>query len=471
MTQNNTKREPTVKSKTYIAEMIYDPQESKTQFAIKRKGEPVQYAPHIEVGQSQILPLSPDNNLLKAQAIRLPSRAEEFESKEKLIADIQNFIHQYLDISDRFEKIAPYYVLMTWTYDKFNEVPYLRTLGDYGSGKTRFLETIGSICYQPIFAGGSTTVAPIFRMMNKIGGTLILDEADYRFSNKTTDMVKVLNNGYSRGMPLMRVEGRGNYSTKTFNIFGPKIIASKERYDDKALESRFIVEQMGQTKMREDIPLNLDKDFYEQAQKLRNKLLSWRLENYFADFRDQQVGIDSDVHPRLRQIALPLLQIMDDNEPQEALKEFFREQHQQLIQDRQSSLAGQVLKAVLQMKNNGYTKLKVKDIAETCNSIRGGDKDISSRKTGEILNEKLRLNTARITSNGNYGINVSEHKERIEILKEKYGFEAFEQNEPAEEKSRASQDGDKSTEQLNVPNVAGYTSSDNGEITKGDMPF
>jgi len=464
MTQDNkTKREPTVKDTSYIAEMVYEPKSGKTRFAIKSKEEPVQYAPHIESEHGQILPLSADNDLLKTHALRLPSRAEEFASKESLIEEIQGFVYQYLDVSDRFEKIAPYYILMTWTYDKFNEIPYLRTLGDYGSGKTRFLETIGSICYQPIFAGGSTTVSPIFRMMDKIGGTLILDEADYRFSNKTTDMVKVLNNGYSKGMPLMRTEGRGNYSVRSFRVFGPKIIASKEHYNDKALESRFIVEQMGQTKMREDIPLNLDKSFYTQAQKLRNKLLSWRLENYFSSFDAERVGVGNDLHPRLQQIALPLLQIIDGDEPREALKDFFTEQHEQLIQDRQNSLAGQVLKAVLQMKANGYTKLKVKDIAKTCNEIKSSGDNITSRKAGNVLNEKLRLNTKRNTSGGNYGVDVSQHEERIEILKEKYGFERLDKD--GSDKTEA-----ESTEQLNVSNVAEDTSPDS-EITKGDMPF
>jgi hypothetical protein len=383
------------------------------------------------------------------------------------VEDIQEFIHRYLDVSERFERIAPYYILMTWMYDKFNEIPYLRALGDYGSGKTRFLQTIGSICYKPTFAGGSTTVSPIFRMMNKIGGTLILDEADYRFSNKTVDMVKVLNNGYSKGMPLMRSEGRGNYSVKAFRVFGPKIVASKERYKDKALESRFIVEQMGQSKVRKDIPLNLDRGFYEHAKNLRNQLLRWRLDNYHDDFEDVEKDTEADVHPRLQQISLPLLTIIDDKKAERALRSFFQDHNEKLVHDRQNSLSGQVFSAILKLITKDYSKLKVKNIADTYNSMQENGESISSRKAGYILREKLRLDTRR-GNGGNYYFYPSEHKERIEVLKEEYGL-SEESIDSGEQTSNSS-----STdvgEQVNVSNLTDDTNKDGNEITKDDLPF
>ena len=60
-----------------------------------------------------------------------------------------------------FEEIATQYILLTWVYDKFNELPYLRLRGDFGSGKTRALLVIGSICYKPFFASGASTVSPL----------------------------------------------------------------------------------------------------------------------------------------------------------------------------------------------------------------------------------------------------------------------------------------------------------------------
>jgi hypothetical protein len=63
--------------------------------------------------------------------------------------------------------------------DAFNEVPYLRLRGEFGTGKTRFLQTVGSLCYRPIFTSGVSTVSPLFHLLDTFGGTLILDKADF----------------------------------------------------------------------------------------------------------------------------------------------------------------------------------------------------------------------------------------------------------------------------------------------------
>jgi hypothetical protein len=82
--------------------------------------------------------------------------------------------------------------------DRFNEVPYLRAIGDFGSGKSRFIQSIGILCYKPVFTGGATTPSPIFRIVNEVHGTLIIDEADFKFSDMTSEIVKILNTGYQK---------------------------------------------------------------------------------------------------------------------------------------------------------------------------------------------------------------------------------------------------------------------------------
>src|SRR2546425_944965 len=102
---------------------------------------------------------------------------------------LPNFLHRYVDLNPVFERLASYYVLLTWIYDDFNEVPYLRVRGDAGSGKTRFLLTLGSLCYKPVFASGASTASPLFRILDICRGTLIIDESDFRFSDEKADIV------------------------------------------------------------------------------------------------------------------------------------------------------------------------------------------------------------------------------------------------------------------------------------------
>ena len=140
---------------------------------------------------------------------------------------------------------------------------HLRVRGDYGTGKTRFLLIVGSIAYKPIFGSGASTVSPIFHLLEQFSGTLVIDEADFRFSDEKADLVKILNNGNVRGFPVLRAVAHknGEFSPYAFHVYGPKIIASRGTYDDKALESRFISEDMGGRSLRKDIPINLPKEF------------------------------------------------------------------------------------------------------------------------------------------------------------------------------------------------------------------
>ena len=88
---------------------------------------------------------------------------------------------------------------------------------------------MGGICYKPIFASGASTVSPIFHLLDSFKGTLIIDEADFRWSDEKTEIVKLLNNGNVRGMPVLRtrISQEREYNPRAFSVFGPKIVASR----------------------------------------------------------------------------------------------------------------------------------------------------------------------------------------------------------------------------------------------------
>lgn len=266
-----------------IAEMVYDEEEGTTAFALL-DGLTVVYQNSIyDTRQSKkVLPYEASNPLLTTHLVRLPSQAVQYRNEEQLLNDITNFIHCYCDLSPVFEAIAAHYVMFSWVYDGFNEVPYLRVIADFGKGKSRFLTTVGSLCYKPIFATGATSTSSIFRTLEAFRGTLVLDEADFRFSNEQSEMVKILNSGHAKGMPVLRSETTkdGQFIPTAFNVFGPKIVGSRSFYDDKALESRFIVEELGFRPVRSDIPTSLPSNFHTEALALRNQLLTYRLQNW-----------------------------------------------------------------------------------------------------------------------------------------------------------------------------------------------
>jgi len=404
-----------------LAELVYVPEEHKTTFCICKDGQ-WRYERELLVNGQRLVPYSPNNNLLKNEVVLLPSEPADFGSEEQLLAEIQSFIHRYVDVTPLYEKIATYYVLLSWVYDAFSELPYLRLRGDPGSGKTRFLLTVGSLCYKPIFASGASTVSPLFRILDAFRGTLIVDEGDFRFSDERAEIVKILNNGNARGFPVLRSEATGKeFNPRAYAVFGPKLVATRGYFEDRALESRCITEEMGQRALREDVPINLPARWKEEALGLRNKLLLFRFRNRHRCAAVESL-VDRSIEPRLNQIFVPLLSIIENQEARADLQNLARAYHRDLIDDRGMDTEAQVLEVIRDLLGGGHYP-SVKEIARWfADRHREEYKvEITPKWIGGILRRKLHLKTQK--SDGVYVIPPTEIP-KLARLYEKYGVTA-----------------------------------------------
>jgi hypothetical protein len=368
----------------------------------------------------RLVPYSADNNLLVHRVVLLPSEATEYGTEADLLAELRAFIHHYVDLPETFEEIAAHYALYTWIYDVFQEAPYLRVRGDYGSGKSRFLLTVGSLCYKPIFASGASTTSPIFRILDAFRGTLVIDESDFRFSDEKADIIKILNNGNAVGFPVLRSDAtpQKEFNPRAFSVFGPKIIASRNLFEDRALESRCISEEMGSRRPRPEIPFNLPQSFHEEARDLRNKLLLFRFRNFRLP-RDLATARDPHLEPRVAQILAPLLATVSDPLVQERLRELGRRQCRDLQADRGLSMEAQVLDVLGECLARPATPT-VQDIANRFAERYGAEmaKPVTARWMGWFLRARLGLPLTRTNS----GFSLSQAAgPLLRSLGEKYG--------------------------------------------------
>lgn len=404
-----------------LAEMVYD-SERGTAFVVGRGDEWTREESIVSTAGERLVPYSPRNNLLAHEVVLLPSLPEDYESEAKLVSDIRAFIHRYVDLSPLFEEVSSYYVLLSWLYDRFNELPYLRVQGDYGSGKSRFLLTVGSLCYKPIFASGASTVSPIFRILDAFQGTLIVDEADFRASDEKAEIVKILNNGNARGFPVLRSEilQTKEINPQAFAVFGPKLVATRGPFQDRALESRCLTEEMGGSRLRDDIPLNLPAAHKEEARRLRNKLLLFRLRNYEKP-RDLSALADRSIEPRLAQIFAPLMSVVDDPGTREAIRDLARRYGKDMTDIRGMDLEAEVLEVIRDLSKEG-APLTVKDIASRFAEIHREELEraVTPKWIGGILRRKLGLKPEK--SHGSFVLPLSEFG-KLPRLFEKYGIE------------------------------------------------
>lgn len=404
-----------------IAELVYDKVSRRTHLAVSAGGS-WSVADEIDgEGSEHWIPIPATNSLIRHDAVRLPSAPEPYGDVASLIAEIDAHISRYVVLSDWFRRLAAYYALFSWVYDAFQEVPYLRLVGDWGAGKTRALLVLGSLCYRPFFASGASTVSPIFHTLDTFRGTLVLDEADFRFSDQTTEIIKILNNGNVRGFPVFRtaITKDREFDPRAFQVFGPKIVAMRKSFADDALESRFITERMGAYTLRPEIPLNLPETHAIEAEALRNKLLQYRFDHRLSAAIDEK-AIDQGLSPRLNQILVPLLSIIPDASDRAMIRDAVA------LQDAERrELAAETAEGVLTstladlVVTEGGGSVSVSDVARRFASRfdQNLDRPMSPRYIGNFLRTRLGLKTYK--SNGVYVVKVDEKV--LSALKARYG--------------------------------------------------
>jgi hypothetical protein len=355
----------------------------------------------------------PTHDTLVGEVVHFASTAVPYDSQALLFKEIQSFLHRYLELPTDFEEIASLYILLTWVYEFAPSIPYLRVIGDWGTGKTRFLQVAGAVCFRPIFASGATTPAPIFRILEQFRGTLVLDEADFKDSSSWMEMVKLLNNGYRPGMPVLRADKEnGKWYPRSYQVFGPKLIATRFPFKDEALESRCLTSEM-EPLTRDDIPRVLPPSFDTEVNDLRAKLLTFRLAN-LTRLKGKTFGnelLEPNLQPRLQEILIPLKAMLNgDQSMVEALAGFIHRLQDSLFSRRQESNAGRVLAAIIELHRQGE-ELSSKCISEKANQMDEEAPPLPAEKIG-WQTRRLGLEKTRIPGCGRRVICWDEGKMR-----------------------------------------------------------
>lgn len=361
------------------------------------------------------IPLEPQSTYIKNQCLIFPSDLAPYENIEALIGEISQYVYRYCDVSPVFLRIVPYFVLLTYLYEDFYEIPYLRVIWDYGSGKSRFLRVVWNICYSPIISNGGTSLSSLFRMIEISKWTLILDEADFQYSDTTNEIIKLLNNGFAKWNPILRADG-DNFEPRAYDVYCPKIIGGRFEFRDKATESRCIVEIMKRTQ-RKDIPMNLSDTFERDSGTLRNKLYQFRYD-YQGKIAIQEERIEW-LEWRLNQILNPILSIIKsigNREDYENIIEYFQWRQKEIREERKFSLEGMIF-ALIQEKEsknfgNIYYSHILADLKEMDNSSQ-----MNPRKLGSLLKQH-EIKTIR--RNDGFVIPIQENRYQLDRIYKQY---------------------------------------------------
>ena len=180
-------------------------------------------------------------------------------------------IRRYAVLSDAAADAIALWILLSWAVDNFSIAPRLAvTSPTKGCGKTTVLRLLNKLTRRALKSGCITTAA-LFRAIEQLKPTLILDENE-KYLEAGSDLHAILNEGHCRGAKVLRVLGE-NQELRCFDIFGLVAFARNGRIPDD-LEQRSIVIEM-QRRLPGESLAELRDDRSEQLDNLARMCCRW----------------------------------------------------------------------------------------------------------------------------------------------------------------------------------------------------
>ena len=199
------------------------------------------------------------------------------QGRLRLLKRLMAFIRRYVVTSNEQLLVVSLWVFHTYCIDAFEQTPYLSvTSPERGCGKSRLLETLEQVVHRP-WSVVLPSEAVVFRTVDRLKPTLLLDEVDAIFNPRTADRYEglraLLNNGHRRGMPVPRCVG-SKQTLVEFDPFCPKVLAGIGTLPDTVAD-RAVPIRLQRRKRSERVERFIRRDVEPVAEPLRDDIAAW----------------------------------------------------------------------------------------------------------------------------------------------------------------------------------------------------
>lgn len=229
----------------------------------------------------------------------------------QMFEKLTNLFRRFIDFEDSsFYRLSATYVLLTYLYDIFDEIPYLQIFGLKGSGKSRLGDLFEGLCFNPLNSS-EISDASLFRAIGQEynGATMIIDEADdLSGSTRRGILLRVLKSGNRRNGNVTRCRPGGGI--ERFPTFCPKVIINEKGIQNSALDSRTItIHMIKSARALEKFQfLKIEKEFKEVRSLIRQFSEDYR--DLVSDRNVSFKGIDG-ISGRDEEVWTPIIIIAD----------------------------------------------------------------------------------------------------------------------------------------------------------------
>ena len=225
-----------------------------------------------------------------------------------LLDAIAATFRRFLALPTHASTVLALWVLHAYSFQACFTSPFLAiTSPAKRCGKTLLLIVLGALVPRRLFAS-NVTPAVLFRMIEKYGPTLLIDEAD-TFVRDNDELRGVLNSGHTRTTAVVIRAVGDDHDPRAFSTWCPKAIALigklPETLADRAIEVAMRRRTVGERVER----LRQDRIEAECAQ-FRREAARWAAD-HLADLQDADPAVPPELHDRAADCWRPLLALAD----------------------------------------------------------------------------------------------------------------------------------------------------------------
>jgi hypothetical protein len=250
---------------------------------------------------------------LEKLAAEAPTAAELAKVDGSALLDaVTAFVRRFVVVTIEQAHILAAWIVHTWAFEAADQTPYLAIISaEKRSGKTRLLETVGSLVRAPWHAV-QPSEAVLYRKIERDCPTLLLDETDALFSQRGNDRTEavraLLNAGSRRGATVSRCMNKGD-DLVDFDVYCPKALAGIGSLPETVGDRSILIEMRRKKKSDRAERFRL-RDVGAETAKLRAQLEAWA-ESKIESLRKARPALPPELGDRATDGAEPLLAIAD----------------------------------------------------------------------------------------------------------------------------------------------------------------
>jgi hypothetical protein len=233
---------------------------------------------------------------------------------KELFENLLKFERKYFEYrydSDYHYQVC--WIIHTYFYPLFDYTPYNDLVGSKGTGKSKAIRFLETLCYNG-FISGNASASTIFRTVQGTGATLLLDEAEDLKGGKDDQLDKenMLRNGnYKHGIVTRAGNKNVNFLPESFSVYSPKALGHINSVDEVLADRCLPTETTPSTNLN-ILKAHPDRDLeiiYKEREKMYRLWLDYAVEVKDLIPKAQSVIEDTGIWGREMDLWLPLVTI------------------------------------------------------------------------------------------------------------------------------------------------------------------